>query len=97
MPTTFDRAQIEHLGDLARIALSDDEITRLQGELNVIADSINKIQEVATDDVQPTANPVPLEAYMRPDEPATPLTQHEATAGAPAVEHGMFVAPQIQG
>ena len=59
MPT-FTREEIEHLGDLARIALTDEEITRLQGELNVIADSINKVQEVAGDDVPPTANPVPL-------------------------------------
>ena len=64
MPT-FTREEIEHLGDLARIALTDEEITRLQGELNVIADSINKVQEVAGDDVPPTANPVPLEAYLR--------------------------------
>lgn len=96
MPT-FTREQIEHLGDLARIALTDEEITRLQGELNVIADSINEIQKVATADIEPTANPVPLEAYLRPDEAVTPLTQQEATAGGPAVEHGMFVAPRIQG
>lgn len=65
--------------------------------MNVIADSINDIQQVATDDVEPTANPVPLEAYMRPDVAVAPLSQEEATAGAPAVEHGMFVAPRIQG
>ena len=66
-----------HLGDLARIALTDEEIARLQGELNVIADAINKVQEVAGDDVPPTANPVPLEAYLRPDVAETPLTQEE--------------------
>ena len=91
MPT-FTKEEIVHLGDLARIAL-----TRLQGDLNVIAESINKVQEVATDDVEPTANPVPLEAYLRPDVPETPLTQAEATAGAPVSEAGMFVAPRILG
>ena len=88
MPT-FSREEIVHLGDLARIALTDEEITRLQGELNVIADSINKVQEVASDDVPPTANPVPLEAYL--------LTQEEALAGGPKTEAGMFVAPRILG
>ena len=39
MPT-FTKEEIVHLGDLARIALSDEEITRLQGELNVIADIV---------------------------------------------------------
>ncbi|MBY8968498.1 aspartyl/glutamyl-tRNA amidotransferase subunit C, partial [Algiphilus sp. NNCM1] len=51
----------------------------------------------ATDDVEPTANPIPLEAYLRPDVPETPLTQEEATAGAPVSEAGMFVAPRILG
>ena len=96
MPT-FTREEIEHLGVLSQIALSDEEISRLQGELNVIAESINKVQEVAGEDVPPTANPVPLEAYLRPDVPATPLTQEEALSGAPKSESGMFVAPRILG
>ena len=86
-----------HLGDIARIALTDEEITRMQSELNVIADSINSVQEAVTDDVQPTANPVPLEAYLRPDVPAKPLDRSEVLASAPATEDGMFVAPQILG
>ena len=94
MPT-FTREEIEHLGDLSRIALSDAEITRLQGELNVIADAINKVQQVAGDDVAPTANPIPLEAYLRPDEAEVPLTQEQALSGAPVSEAGMFVAPRI--
>ncbi len=96
MPT-FTREEIEHLGELAQIALTDEEITRLQGELNAVAEAISQVQEVASEDVKPTANPVPLEAYMRPDVPATPLTQAEALSGAPVAEAGMFVAPQILG
>lgn len=96
MPT-FTREEIEHLGDLARIALTDEEIVRLQGELNVIAESINKVQEVASADVAPTANPVPLEAYLRPDVPEQSLSQQEAVSGAPVSESGMFVAPRILG
>ena len=89
MPT-FTREEIEHLGDLARIALTDEEITRLQGELNVIADSINKVQEVAGDDVPPTANPVPLEAYLRPDVAETPLTQEVILAVCANEKSGIF-------
>ncbi|KFI71810.1 aspartyl/glutamyl-tRNA(Asn/Gln) amido transferase subunit C [Bifidobacterium minimum] len=96
MPT-FTREEIEHLGDLSRIALSDEEISRMQGELNVIADAIATVQEVAGEDVPPTANPIPLEAYLRPDEPEEPLSQEQAVAGAPVSEAGMFVAPRILG
>lgn len=96
MPT-FTRETVAHLGELAQIALTDEEATRMQGELNVIADSINKVQEVASDDVEPTANPIPLEAYLRPDVPQAPLKREDALAGAPATEDGMFVAPRILG
>ncbi|WP_300767274.1 Asp-tRNA(Asn)/Glu-tRNA(Gln) amidotransferase subunit GatC [uncultured Bifidobacterium sp.] len=96
MPT-FTREEIEHLGDLSRIALSDEEIGRMQGELNVIADAIATVQEVAGEDVPPTANPIPLEAYLRPDVAQEPLSQEEAVAGAPVSESGMFVAPRILG
>ena len=61
MPT-FTKEEIVHLGDWPESHLTNEEITRLQGDLNVIAESINKVQEVATDDVEPTANPVLLEA-----------------------------------
>ncbi|MDN6622902.1 MAG: aspartyl/glutamyl-tRNA amidotransferase subunit C, partial [Bifidobacterium crudilactis] len=44
-----------------------------------------------------TANPVPLEAHLRPDVAEQPLTQEEALSGAPATEAGMFVAPRILG
>ncbi len=96
MPT-FTREEIKSLGELARIALTDDEITRLQSELNVIADAVDDVQKAAAADVEPTANPVPLEAYMRPDEPEQPLTVQQALSGAPKSEEGMFTAPQILG
>ncbi|OZG48995.1 aspartyl/glutamyl-tRNA(Asn/Gln) amidotransferase subunit C [Bombiscardovia coagulans] len=96
MPT-FTREEIENLGRLAQIALTDGEIERLKGELNVIAESITKVQEVAGSDVPPTANPIPIEAYLRPDEAEEPLSQKEALAGAPETEAGMFVAPRILG
>lgn len=94
--STFTREEIEHLGSLSRIALTDQEITRLQGELNVIAQAINKVQEVAGDDV-PTANPIPLEAYMRPDVAETPLSREQALSGAPLAIDGMFEAPRMLG
>ena len=95
MPT-FSREEIVHLGDLARIALTDEEITRLQGELNVIADSINKVQEVASDDVPPTAN----RFRWKPTCARTSPKPAHAGRGArrwPKTEAGMFVAPRILG
>lgn len=93
----FTKDQVKHLGSLVRIALSDDEADRLKDDLNVISNSITHIQDVATADVPPTANPVPLEAPLRPDVPAKTLDRDEILAQAPKSEGGQFVAPRILG
>ena len=64
MPT-FTKDQVQHLGWLVRIALNDEEADKLKDDMNVISEAINSIQEVATQDVEPTANPIPLEARLR--------------------------------
>ncbi len=93
----FTKDQVRHLGSLVRIALSDEEADRLKDDLNVISNSVTHIQDVATGDVPPTANPVPLEAPLRPDTPVPPLDRDEILAQAPKSEAGQFVAPRILG
>lgn len=95
--STFTKEQMKHIGDLASIALSDEEIDRFLHELDSIAESISQMQDIPTDNVEPTTNPIAIEAYLRPDEAVTPLSQKDAIAGAPVSEAGMFVAPKILG
>jgi aspartyl-tRNA(Asn)/glutamyl-tRNA(Gln) amidotransferase subunit C len=58
---------VAHLANLSRIALTPEEIDKLTGELGVILDAINKVQEVATADVPATSHPIPLTNVFRPD------------------------------
>ena len=58
---------IRHLASLARIALSEDEITRLSGELGAIVSAVEAVQKVAGDDVPPTSHPIPLGNVFRED------------------------------
>jgi aspartyl-tRNA(Asn)/glutamyl-tRNA(Gln) amidotransferase subunit C len=95
--STFTTKQVKRLGFLVRIGLTDEEADHLKNDLNVIADSISKIQELDTKDVPPTTNPVPLKAHLRDDTAATPLTLKEALSGAPKTSDGQFVAPRILG
>ena len=46
---------VRHLAGLARIALSDEEITRLAGELGAIVQAVESVQSVATADIPPTS------------------------------------------
>jgi aspartyl-tRNA(Asn)/glutamyl-tRNA(Gln) amidotransferase subunit C len=74
---------VRHLAGLARIALTDDEITRLTGELGQIVDSVAKVSEVATGDVPATSHPIPLANVFRADEVGEVLDPETVLAAAP--------------
>ena len=96
MPT-LDRDEVARVADLARIDLSDTEIDRLAGELQVIVASVEKVSEIATADVPATSHPVALVNTMREDVPEAPLAVEDVLAGAPESEGGKFAVPQILG
>ncbi|MCW4459363.1 Asp-tRNA(Asn)/Glu-tRNA(Gln) amidotransferase subunit GatC [Microbacterium sp. MPKO10] len=89
--------QVAHLASLARIALTDDEITNLASELDQIVNSIAKVQEVATDDVPATSHPIPLRNVYRPDVVGDTLTQEQALQNAPDDDGQRFVVSAILG
>ena len=88
---------VEHLADLARIALTPAEITTLSSELDSILHNIAKVSEVASDDVPATSHPIPINNVTRPDEIADVLTLEEALANAPEAAEGMFRVSSILG
>jgi len=88
---------VTHLANLARIALTDEEVQTLTGELGAIVDSVAKVSEVATPDVAATSHPIPLSNVFRSDVPGVTLTSAEALAGAPEHDGSRFVVSAILG
>ena len=88
---------VRHLGVLARIQLSDEEVERLTGELDVIVDNIAKVSEVATPDVVATSHPIPLENVFRADVVGDALTPEQALSNAPDAADGRFRVTAILG
>jgi aspartyl-tRNA(Asn)/glutamyl-tRNA(Gln) amidotransferase subunit C len=86
---------LDHVARLARLALTDEERERFREQLGVILDHAARVQEVAAEDVPPTAHPVPQSNVFREDELGACLPQDEALAGAPEVEDGRFKVPRI--
>jgi len=88
---------VTHLASLARIALTDDEVARLTGELATIVDSVAKVSEVATPDVVATSHPIPLGTVMRADISGETLTADQALSGAPERDGDRFKVSAILG
>ncbi|WP_413353543.1 Asp-tRNA(Asn)/Glu-tRNA(Gln) amidotransferase subunit GatC [Microbacterium sp. 1P06AB] len=88
---------VRHLGVLARIQLSDEEVERLTGQLDAIVDNIAKVSEVATPEVAATSHPIQLSNVFRPDVPGDMLTVDQVLQNAPDAADGRFRVTAILG
>ncbi|WP_324653592.1 Asp-tRNA(Asn)/Glu-tRNA(Gln) amidotransferase subunit GatC [Georgenia sp. H159] len=95
--STISAAEVARVATLARIELTEDEVQRLAGELDVIAQAVAQVSEAVGPDVPATSHPIPLTNVMREDVVEQPLSVADAISGAPASEDGQFVVPQILG
>jgi aspartyl-tRNA(Asn)/glutamyl-tRNA(Gln) amidotransferase subunit C len=89
------RADVEHVAQLARLAITDEEIDGYAEQLGVILDHAAEVAALDTHDVEPTAHPLPLVNVLRADTPRPSLPRDEVLAMAPAVEDGRFRVPRI--
>ena len=78
---------------LARLALTEEEISRFQEQLSAILEAVGKVAELDLSDVEPTAHPLDLVNVWAPDEPRPSLPVEEALANAPDGEDGYFRVP----
>lgn len=91
------REEVAGIARLARIAVSEEELDHLAGQLDTIVEAVSAVQAVDTEGVEPMSHPHSIEAGMRPDVQRTTLTQEQALDQAPEVEEDRFMVPQILG
>jgi aspartyl-tRNA(Asn)/glutamyl-tRNA(Gln) amidotransferase subunit C len=94
---TLTRADVEHVAHLARLGLSDDELTRFEGQLNHILDQYAVLSRLDTDAIPPTAQTIELENILRDDAARPSLGVDEALANVPARDGDLVVVPAIIG
>ncbi|MFL5673835.1 MAG: Asp-tRNA(Asn)/Glu-tRNA(Gln) amidotransferase subunit GatC [Chloroflexota bacterium] len=92
---TLSRADVEHVAHLARLGLTDDELARLEVQLNHILDQYRILAELPTDDIPPTAQTIELENILRDDVVRPSLPVAAVLANAPAVQGEFIVVPAI--
>lgn len=77
------RAQVQHVAELAKLKLSDEEVERLTRQLSAILDYAARLQELNTDAIPPTASVLPLQNVMREDRVVPALPRDQVLANAP--------------
>src|SRR5487761_119521 len=94
MPLTRD--QVRHVAMLARLGLEPGDEEFYADQLNGILGHIDRLQQLDTDDIPPTAQVVEIVNQLRDDEPRPGHTQAQVLANAPAAQDGFFRVPSIQ-
>ena len=87
------RDEVLHVASLARLALSEEEVERLQGQLSAILEAVGKVGELDLTGVEPTSHPLDVSNVWGADEPRPSLPVDDALANAPEREAGFFRVP----
>ena len=92
---SVDAKTVRQIAHLARIAVADDEVEHLQGELNSILAFVEQLSEVDVDGVEPMTSVTPMEMKKRPDVVTDGGIPDDIVRNAPATEDHFFVVPKV--
>jgi len=87
---SLSREQVQHIATLARVGLSDGDIDHFGEQLSVILDYFERLRQVNTDDVPPTAHTLALHNIWREDEAKSASGAGDVLANAPLREGNHF-------
>ena len=94
---TLSRDDVAHVALLARLGLTEEELTRLEGQLNHILDQYAKLAELDTEAIPPTAQTIELQNILRDDVAGPSLSSADALSNAPKRDGDFIVVPAILG
>lgn len=94
---TLSHEEVREIAELAKLQLTDAEIAQYATQLSDIIGYFDKLQEVDTSQIEPTASVLPLRNVWRPDICADPLAPAQALANAPQVSEQQFVVNAVPG
>ncbi len=92
---TIDRKVVDHVAQLARLDLSEQERTRYAEQLGRILEYCAKLNELDTTEVEPTSHVIAITNVFRDDVVGTSLPRDAVLAGAPDQEDGFFKVPPV--
>ena len=91
----ISREEVEHVAQLARLGLGDEEKARLQQQLSAILEAMQAIAGVDTEAISPTAQVIPVRSVMRDDEVRPSLSTEDVLRNAPRREGDFLKVPPV--
>ncbi|MPZ48965.1 MAG: Asp-tRNA(Asn)/Glu-tRNA(Gln) amidotransferase subunit GatC [Dehalococcoidia bacterium] len=82
------REEVLHIARLARVGLTEDDVTKFQQQLSQILDHFDALSRIDTEGVPPTTHTLALEGVMAADEPQPSLPRDAVLANAPVEQDG---------
>ncbi|RYX92571.1 MAG: Asp-tRNA(Asn)/Glu-tRNA(Gln) amidotransferase subunit GatC [Bradyrhizobiaceae bacterium] len=92
---SVDAATVRRIAHLARIAVKEDEVPHLQGELNAMLAFVEQLQEVNVDGVEPMTSVMPMEMKKRVDAVTDGEIVDLVTRNAPEADDNFFLVPKV--
>lgn len=92
---SVDAQTVRRIAHLARIAVADEEVEHLRGELNAILAFVEQLSEVDVDGVEPMTSVTPMTMKQRTDEVTDGGIADDIVKNAPAHEDHFFVVPKV--
>ena len=92
---SVDADTVRRIARLARIAVAEDEVEHLQGELNAMLAFVEQLQEVDVAGIEPMSPVTPMAMKMRVDEVTDGGDAEAVLANAPQSEDGFYLVPKV--
>ncbi|OYU87691.1 Asp-tRNA(Asn)/Glu-tRNA(Gln) amidotransferase subunit GatC [Rhodopseudomonas boonkerdii] len=92
---SVDAATVRRIAHLARIAVKEEEVPHLQGELNAMLAFVEQLQEVNVDGVEPMTSVMPMEMKKRIDAVTDGEIVDLVTRNAPEADDNFFLVPKV--
>lgn len=92
---SISKKEVEHVANLARLELSEAEANTYTEQLSAILNFSQKLNELDTDNVEPTSQVLDMANVLRKDEGRPSISREKALKNAPEEEDGQFSVPPI--
>jgi aspartyl-tRNA(Asn)/glutamyl-tRNA(Gln) amidotransferase subunit C len=92
---SLTRQEVDHIAELARLELSEEELNRFREQLSAILDYAARLQDLDTSGIPPTSSVLPARSVLREDESRPGLSLQELLMNAPDSQNNQFRVPPV--